>query len=139
MSDYRAPKPTEHEAAISSGVIGFAGAMLATVGVFQVLAAISALAKDDLFVAGQEYVYQLSVTSWGWIHLVIGGLAIAVGVCLLLGKPWAVLTGAGLAAIGAIVSFAWMPYYPWWSIVIIVFNVVVLWATVTQMNARDRR
>lgn len=139
MSDYRAPKPTERETAISSGVLGFAGAMLATVGVFQVLAAISALAKDDLFVAGQEYVYQLSLTSWGWIHLVIGVLAIAVGVCLLLGQPWAVMTGAGLAAIGAIVSFAWMPYYPWWSIIIIVFNVVVLWATVTQMNARDRR
>ncbi len=138
MSTYRAPKPTDTENAVSGGVLTFAGAMLATVGVFQILAAISALAKDDLYVVGEEYVYALSLTGWGWIHLVLGALAVAVGVCLVMGKTWAVITGAALAAIGAVASFAWMPYYPWWSVVLIVFNVVVMWATLTRMNDRER-
>ena len=50
----------------------------------------------------------------------------------------AVVTGAALAVIGVVASFAWMPYYPWWSVVILVFNVLVMWATLTRLNLAER-
>jgi len=137
MSGRRASGTSTGEV-MSWGVLAFAGAMLATAGLFQVLAGISALAKDDVWVVGQEYVYAFDLTTWGWIHLVIGVAAVAVGVCLLLGQAWAVVTGAALAVIGVVASFAWMPYYPWWSVVILVFNVLVMWATLTRLNLAER-
>jgi hypothetical protein len=36
-----------------------------------------------------------------------------------------------IAALSIIANFLWLPYYPAWSILIIVLNVVVIWAVTT--------
>jgi hypothetical protein len=71
----------------------FAAAVLVTVGLFQVLPGIAALAEDEFFVRGSEYVYKFDLTTWGWVHLLIGVCLGAIGVFLFTGATWACWAG----------------------------------------------
>jgi hypothetical protein len=116
------------------GVATFAGVMLVTVAVFQVLEGIAAIAEDDIYVTGIKYAYEIDVTTWGWVHLILGIIGIATGLGLLAGQTWARITGITLAVIAALANFAFIPYYPLWSLLIIGFYVLVIWALTTQMS-----
>ena len=116
------------------GVTAFAGFMLAIVGLFQMLQGIAAIGEDEVFVEGVQYVYELDVTTWGWIHLVIGALALVVAIGLLSGTTWGRIGGITLAALGCISNFVFLPYFPWWSLAILTFNVAVIWALSSQLS-----
>ena len=117
---------------VARGTAVFAGVMLITVAVFQILEGIAAIAKDSFFVTGLNYTFEFDVTAWGWIHLVIGIVAVAAGFGIVAGQAWGMLVGIIIATIGAVSSFVFMPYYPFWSIVVIAFNVLVIWARATE-------
>ncbi len=119
---------------VALGVTGFAGVMLAMVGVFQILEAIAALAKDDVYLVGVKYTYQFDITTWGWIHLIIGIIGVAVGVGILMGQTWGRISGIVVAAVSSLSAFAFLPYYPIWSVVILAFNAFVIWALCTQLS-----
>ena len=108
--------------------------MLVTVATFQILEGIAAIAKDEVFVAGIDYVYKFDVTTWGWIHVVLGAIGLATGIGLLAGQTWARITGIALAVVGALASFAFLPYYPLWSILVIAFYILVMWALTAQLR-----
>ena len=116
---------------VAAGTSIGAAVLLATVGVLAILQGISAVAKDDVFVVGVEYTYKFDLTSWGWIHIVLGALAVLVGVALFTGTRWARITAIGIAALSIIANFVWLPYYPWWSVLIIAIDIVVIWAVST--------
>ena len=116
------------------GVVTFAGVLLVTVATFQILEGIAALAKDEVFLVGIEYVYKFDVTTWGWIHIVLGAIGLATGIGLLAAQTWARITGIALAVIGALANFAFLPYYPLWSILVIAFYVLVIWALTAQLR-----
>ncbi|HTW14045.1 MAG TPA: hypothetical protein VMF51_02890 [Nocardioides sp.] len=123
---------------VAVGTTAFAGVMLATVAIFQILQGIAALAEDTVFVSGAEYTYEFDVTAWGWIHLVVGIIALLTGIGILGGQRWAMLAGIAIATLAAITNFAFMPYYPFWTIVVLAFNVFVIWALCNQIMAADR-
>ena len=114
----------------------FAGTVLLTVAVFQILQGIAAVAADDVYVTGIAYVYQLDVTSWGWIHIVVGALTLGAGAGVLAGRAWAYVTGIILAVVASITNFAFLPYYPIWSLVILAFNIAVIWALSSLLAQR---
>lgn len=118
---------------------GFAGTMLIMVGLFQVLQGIAAVAQDTVYLTGVEYVYQLDVSSWGWIHLVVGALALATGIGVLAAKSWAYMVGIALAVVASITNFAFLPYYPIWSVIVLAFNVAVIWSLCTLLAQDDSR
>lgn len=118
----------------SYGVAIFAGVMLVTVAAFQILQGIAAVAKDEVFVSGIDYVYKLDTSSWGWVHIVLGAIGVATGLGLLAGQSWARITGIALAVIGAVANFAFLPYYPLWTLILIAFYVLVIWALTAQMR-----
>jgi len=118
----------------SYGIVIFAGVMLVTVAAFQILEGIAAVAKDEVFVKGIDYVYKFDVTTWGWIHIVLGAVGVATGLGLLAGQTWARILGIALAVIGALASFAFLPYAPIWGLVLIGFYVLVMWALTSQMR-----
>lgn len=116
---------------------GFAGTMLIMVGLFQVLQGIAAVAADDVYVTGIQYVYQLDVTTWGWIHIAIGAIALVTGFGVLAAKSWAYVIGIFLAVVASFANFAFLPYYPIWSLIILAFNIAVIWALSTLLAQRD--
>lgn len=119
---------------VATGVTAFAGVMLATVAIFQILEGIAAIAEDTVYVTGIDYVYQLDVTTWGWIHLVLGIIGLVTGIGILAGQVWGQMAGIAIAVISAVSSFAFLPYYPLWSMVVLAFNAFVIWALCTQIS-----
>jgi hypothetical protein len=106
----------------------FAAAVLLTVGILQILEGIVALANDEFYVVGREYTFEFDITTWGWIHLLIGIVLALVGGFLFTGSVWARWAGIGVAVFSMISNFMWLPYYPFWAIVIIALNIAVIWA-----------
>jgi hypothetical protein len=106
----------------------FAATMLILLGIWQVFEGIAALAKDNIIIRGVNYTYEFNLTAWGWIHIVLGALAIIVGFFLFTGATWARVLGIGFAVLSAIAQFAWIPYYPIWALTIIALDVFVVWA-----------
>ena len=128
----RMPGSQGEDGPLAYGVSVFAGVLLATLAVFQMLEGIAAIAEDDVFVSGINYVYEFDVTTWGWIHLAIGALGLAVGVGILTGRSWALVAGMGLAVISALSQFMFMPFYPFWALLLIAMNILVIWALANQ-------
>lgn len=80
----------------------------------------------------------VDATTWGWVHLIIGlVVAFAPAWGLLSGRTWARVVGMTLAVPSAIASFAIIPYYPIWSLLIIALGVLVIWALAA--HGRDMR
>ncbi|AZG47406.1 DUF7144 family membrane protein [Gordonia insulae] len=113
------------------GISIVAAALLFVAGLVAVFQGISAIANDDLFVAGPKYVYEFDLTTWGWIHLIIGVLAIIIAGGLAVGADWARISAIIIASISIIAQFLWLPYYPLWAILIIALDLVVIWAVAT--------
>lgn len=101
--------------------------LLITVGVLEILQGISAISEDDVTVVGPEYAYQFDLTSWGWIHLVLGVLVTAVGIMLFTGATWARVGAIVICSLSILANFLWLPHSPWWSIIIIALDVFVIW------------
>ena len=106
--------------------------MSVLVGTFQAISGIVALLKDEVIFFGVKNIWLLNLTSWGWVHLVGGLLLILVGYGILNGKTWARVFGVLLAGLSAVWNFAWLPVYPVWSIVVIVVDILVIYALVVH-------
>lgn len=106
----------------------FAGVIMLLVGLFHAVAGLVAIIDDEFYVVTANYTFELDVSAWGWIHL-IGGVVVALGgIAVFSGSTWARLVGITLAVVSAVINFFFLPYYPWWSLVMIALAVWVIWA-----------
>jgi len=115
----------------SGGAVGmliFAGTIMVLTGVFQAFEGLVAILDDTFYVVGEEYTLQLDVTTWGWIHLVLGIVVALAGVGLFQGATWSRAVAVVMASLAIVANFFWMPYYPLWSLTIIALAVLVIWA-----------
>lgn len=74
MASHVAGSSTRREArsGFGSGWLVFAAVLMVFGGLMMAVAGISAIADDDVFVATRNYVWELDLAGWGWIHLVMG-------------------------------------------------------------------
>lgn len=112
---------------VTGGVI-FAAAAMIVIGCFQAIAGIAAIAGDEFFVVTQNYTFDLDTTAWGWVHLILGIVILLAGAALFSGAVWAGAVAIVLAILSAIANFFFIPYYPFWSIVVIALDIWVIWA-----------
>lgn len=119
------------------GVTILAGTLLTMVAVFQILQGIAAIANDTVFVRGLSYTYKFDVTAWGWIHLAVGLVGLGTGIGIVMRQPWGWIMGILVAGISTVSNFMFLPYYPFWSIVVIGIDVLIIWALCSQI-ANDR-
>jgi hypothetical protein len=97
-------------------------------GIWHALAGIAALLQDTIYVSAPEYVYTFDLTTWGWVHLLVGILVILAGVGVAGGQTWARAVGIVLACVSMIANFMFVPHYPIWSVAMIALAVAVIWA-----------
>jgi hypothetical protein len=109
------------------GVI-FAAAIMVLVGLFQFGAGLVAIHNDEFFVVAPNYTYDIDLTAWGWVHLVIGVIVFLGGIGLFSRRPWAGMLAIFLALLRAFANFFFIPYYPFWALVIIALDVWVIWS-----------
>jgi hypothetical protein len=114
------------------GWVYFGGTMLVLVGTFNIIEGSVALFNDQYYVPTRQGLLVFDVTGWGWIHLIVGGLAVIVGVGLFTGATWARVAGVVLAGFNAIAQLAFLSAYPLWATVVIAIDVLIIWALVVH-------
>jgi hypothetical protein len=123
---------SEQRSDAGAGWVMFAGIILITVGIFQAFAGLVGILEDEVLVVTPDYVAQLNVTTWGWVHMIVGLILIAAGFGIFSGNILARTVGV-FAAVGSMVSmFFWMPYYPIWAIIIIAIDIAIIWALIVH-------
>jgi hypothetical protein len=131
----RGPTMRREATADGWGLVIFAGVMMILLGCFHAVAGLTAILKDQFFVfSPSNYVISVDVTTWGWIHLIAGVVVALAGFFVFSGAVWARAIGILLAVLSAIANFLFIPYYPFWSLLMIALDIFVIWAL-----ARDRR
>ena len=119
----------------AAGWATFAGLMMIMLGVFHAIAGFAEIVNSDSFVVTQDYVFKFNTTTWGWIHLIVGIIVFFAGFGVFRGAVWARTVGVLLAIVSAAAAFAWLPYVPFWSILLIFIAVSVIWAL--TVHGRD--
>src|SRR3954453_8259088 len=66
------PTMSEKRSGLAVGMTLFAATMLIVIGFLQAMQGLVALLNDNFYVAGQKWVFEFDVTTWGWIHLLLG-------------------------------------------------------------------
>src|SRR5664279_2424984 len=102
--------------------------MMIMAGGFQTLAGLVALFQNEFYVSTRNYLLKFDATSWGWIHLLLGLLVLFAGIAVLSGQTWGRMIGVILAVLSALANFAFIPYYPFWSLAIVTLDVFIIWA-----------
>ncbi len=131
---------TEYEAyegSRASGSTALAGWLLMLGGLWSFFMGLALLNKAAWFRSFASYssltnyTYHWNLRGWGWAHLILGIVVFAAGICVLLGQTWARWVGVVLAVISGIGSFMFLPFYPFWSILVIAIDVFIIWALMT--------
>jgi hypothetical protein len=106
----------------------FAGIMMIIVGVFNAMEGVVALARNEVYVATPRYLFAFDLTTWGWIQVILGIVVVVAGFGVVTGQLWGRLVGITIAVLTMLANFAFIPYYPIWSLLIIGLSVFVIWA-----------
>lgn len=115
-----------------TGWVQFAGYMMMVAGIFDLIAGFTALFKDTVFIVTNTRLVALDYTGWGIVHIILGVIMFVAGVALLGGKTWARVLAVIMAVLSAIANFAFIDAYPWWSLAIIIVDVVVIYAVIVH-------
>ena len=73
-----------------------------------------------------------NVTTWGWIHLIFGILLVLVGLALMRGSTFARVIGIALVSLNLIAQFSWTSLYPFWGLIAIIIDIVIIYALVVH-------
>ncbi len=125
----RAATADESEPTLWAGWIMFGSLMMMMVGGFHVVQGLVALFRSEYFLVRQNgLVIEIDYTAWGWAHLVLGAVVLATGFGVLFGPMWARVLGIVIAMASALVNLAFLAAYPVWSMMMIGFDVLIIWA-----------
>jgi hypothetical protein len=115
-----------------SGWAAFAGCVMFIVGSLDALWGLGGILNDDVVVVGGHGTIIADITTWGWVHLVLGVAVAVTGVGLLLGRGVARVTAVFLLSLSAISHIVWFTATPLWAFLLIVRDVVIIY----QLTAR---
>lgn len=127
-----APESTERMTGWA-GWVAFAGVMLIVVGCIQAIQGLVALFYRSYYLVGPNgLVVSVDYTAWGWVHLALGIVAVAVGIGLFYGNIVARVAGVALAVLSAILNVLFIAAYPVWSVIVVAVDIIVIYAIVVH-------
>jgi hypothetical protein len=107
----------------------FAAIVLLVNGIFSVIQGIVAIvAPEPYFVVARGSLFLLDLSGWGWWTLLVGILLILCGGALITGATWARVVAIILVILSACAQLLLLPAQPWWSMIIIAIDVLVIYA-----------
>lgn len=115
------------------GWIGFASFMLILGGMFSAIAGFAALYKETVvYVQPSQTLWVLDYTQWGWVHIIAGLLAMLAAFSLTAGHMYGRIIAVLVALASAVVNFMFIPVYPFWSITVLVIDILVIYAVMAH-------
>ena len=112
--------------------IAFSALMLAMAGLFALLLGLVAVVESEVFVVTEDEIIALNLTAWGWLHIVIGSIALGTGIAVQTQAPWAIFLGMLLAMLSASTQVLFLTVVPWWSLTIIAIDMLVVYGLVVH-------
>jgi hypothetical protein len=93
--------------------------------------------QPDYATTVNKYAFHWNLTGWGWSSLLLGVIIVVAGIFVLRGETWARVFGVVLALISAAGTFIFLPFYPFWSVIVIALDVFIVWALATARRHQD--
>lgn len=135
METERASRPPA--GAEYSGWIAFAGVMMLIIGSLDALWGLAAILNDEIVVVGGRGALVFDITTWGWVHLILGSAVAVTGLGLITGNAAARVAGIFFVAVNAIAQIVWFPAAPLWAFLIIVLDTVIIYQLTVNWSAED--
>jgi hypothetical protein len=110
------------------GWIFFASVLMMLAGIMNAIHGLIAIVNDEWVVWGNRADLYLDLTTWGWVHFLVGIAVFLAGLGLLSGNVLARAVAVLLASISVIANFLFIPAYPVWALTIIAIDVFVIYA-----------
>jgi hypothetical protein len=108
------------------GWVLFAGIMIMMVAVLNVFWGIAAIDKSNFFVADTQYIVS-SLSTWGWIVLIIGVLQFVAAFSIFAGGSYGRWFGIATASVNAIAALLSIPAYPFWGLAIFAVDILIIY------------
>ncbi len=110
------------------GWLMFAAVMLFIAGFLNIIYGISAIAKDGYLT--NHLLFQ-DLTFWGWLWLCVGIVEVFAAGGIVTRNQYARWFGVAMATFNAIGQLAFLNASPFWSLIIIAFDVLIIYGLVT--------
>lgn len=132
----QAPERRDYERRVEerqpSGWTVFAGTLLLIVGSLDAIYGLAAILNNEIVIVGGQGVIIADVTTWGWIHLILGSIVAATGLGLFAGAGAARWAAVFFVSINAVAQIVWFPAAPLWAFLMIILDVTIIY----QLTAR---
>jgi hypothetical protein len=115
---------------------GMAGVLMVLSGLLTLFLGMVGVIHGIFFNRVVNYPFYYSTLSRGITFIVLGGVAVVVGLALLVHMFWARHIATVVAVLTAIAMFMFLPFYPFWSIALLALNVLIIWELTRE---RERR
>ena len=117
----------------TSGWVGwgwFAAIVIIIAGVFDALYGLVAILmpQSSYFVVAEGGLFLFDVSGWGWWHLILGEALVILALALITGATWARVVAIILVAVNALGQLALLPVQPWWSLIVLTLDILVIYA-----------
>jgi hypothetical protein len=141
-----ASKASEHSGAVAvssaevrgPGWITYAGVVLVVAGLFEAIWGVTALFRTTYYlVPASGLVIGYDYAVWGWVHIGLAVLLVLTGLAVFAGQPWARYVGICLAALGMLANFLTITALPFWSLIMIAIDILVIYAL--AVHGRDMK
>jgi hypothetical protein len=110
----------------------FVGIILFIVGSLDALWGLAALLNNDIVIVGGHGAIIANITTWGWIHLILGSVMALTGLGLFAGSSGARWFAVFFVTVNTITQIVWFPAAPLWAFLMILLDVTILY----QLTAR---
>ena len=121
-----------------SGWAAFAGVMMFIVGSLDALWGLGGILNDDVVVVGGHGAIVADITTWGWVHLILGSLIALTGLGLLTGNSAARWAGVSFVSVNAISQIVWFPAAPLWAFLLILLDVIIIFQLTARWDVQAR-
>ena len=122
-----------------SGWAAFAGVMMFILGSLDAFWGLAGILNDEIVVVGGQGSLIFDITTWGWVHLILGSLIALTGIGLMTGNAAARVAGVFFIAVNAIAQIVWFPAAPLWAFLMIILDTVIIYQLTMNWSADESR
>jgi hypothetical protein len=137
ISPSRPPVPDSAAATVApalSGWVYFSALLFCILGGLNLVWGLTAVLNDEVLTVGGQGVLIADFTTWGWVHMVLGVVMLAVGFGLYAKTSWSRAGGLLLATLNLFAQMVVITAFPLWAVVVIALDVIVIFGLTARWN-----
>jgi hypothetical protein len=120
------PMTTTAEPELSGWAI-FVGVALLVIGSLDALWGLAGILNDEIVVVGGRGALIVDLTTWGWVHLILGSIMALTGLGVLVENAAARVVAIFFVAVNAVAQIVWFPAAPLWAFLMIILDITIIY------------